>query len=101
MTTYTFTCPTTRQRWQRVHAFKAKSLFAKGIELRGIPCKQALFGAWSNGGFTAILITGDPDTPERQFERWDNGIAAHNCCSQLGYSVAWYAKEEEIINKCK
>lgn len=105
MTTYTFKCPTTGQRWQRVHATKAKKMFAKGVELRGIPCKMALFGAWASGGFTAIIITGCEDTPERQFEQWDNGIAAHNCCSQLGYNVAWYAKEEEVIKhrfkKCK
>lgn len=105
MTTYIFTCPTTGQRWQRVHATKAKKLFAMGVELRGIPCKMALFGVWSTGGFTAQIDSNDTDEPTYQFHRIERSIWGYNCCAQLGYDVAWYVKEEEVIKhrfkKCK
>lgn len=100
MTTYTFNCPKTGEVWQRVHATKAKKLFAKGVELRGIPCKMALFGVWSSGGHTILLDKDNVVCPNYQFYQIERNIWAYNCCSQLGYAVAYYVLEKEL-KKCK
>lgn len=101
MTQYNFTCPQTGQRWQRVHASKARKIFADGNTIKAVPNKCALFGVWMNGGFTTYKNDEDTDSADVQFDRFSNMARAQNCCAQLGYELAYYAKEETVLAKKK